>query len=310
MIALAAAGGTPVANTRGGSRVRPQFTFLALSTALVAVETCVLASRSFSQHERLFSLAVGFDLAVVPSLLAWLTGAMKPSRALALGVALSSSLLHEGALRLLSVPAELYLVWLLARSKGDLQERLRATLGDGLVARAVATELSLLWYGLFSWTRKAPPGFTAHKRAGWVAIDAALAISVVAEALAAHWLFHGFWRGLAAVVHGYCLLWILGDLQALRLRTSTVEGGALQLRLGLRWSAKIPLASIAAIERPNGAVVDRKRVFHAGVLGSPNLVLRFAQQQTLRGPVGVTRRCDALALLVDDPDGLAAALRA
>jgi hypothetical protein len=298
-------------------RVRPQFTFLALATALVAVETCVLASRAFSQHERLFSLAVGFDLAVVPALLAWLTGAMKPSRALALGVALSSSLLQEGALRLLSVPAELYLVWLLARSKGDLQERLRAALGDGLVARAVATELSLLWYGLFSWTRKAPPGFTAHKRAGWVAIDAALAISVVAEALAAHWLLHGFWRGLAAALHGYCLLWILGDLQALRLRTSTVEGGALQLRLGLRWSAKLPLASIAAIERPNGAVAaarrdlaDRKRIFHAGVLGSPNLILRFAQQQTLRGPLGLTRRCDALALLVDDPEGLAAALRA
>jgi hypothetical protein len=234
---------------------------------------------------------------------------MRPSRAFALGVALSSSLLHEGVLRLLSVPAELYLVWLLARSKGDLQERLRAALGDGFAARAVALELSLLWYGLFSWTRKAPPGFTAHKRAGWVAIDAALAISVVAEALAAHWLFHGFWRGLAAAVHAYSLLWILGDLQAMRLRTSTVEGGALQLRLGLRWSAKIPLASIAAVERPNGAV-DRKRVFHASVLGSPNLVLRFAQQQTLCGPVGMERRCDALALLVDDPVGLAAELQA
>src|ERR1700737_3946922 len=100
--------------------VRPRFTFLALATALVAVETCVLASRAFSQHERLFSLAVAFDLAVVPALLAWLTGAMRPSRALALGVALSSSLLpapQGGALRLLSVPAELYLVWLLARSR-------------------------------------------------------------------------------------------------------------------------------------------------------------------------------------------------
>src|SRR6202165_5317191 len=134
----AAAGGTPVANTRGGSRVRPQFTFLALATALVAVETCVLASRAFSQHERLFSLAVAFDLAVVPALLAWVTKAMRPSPEIGLGVALHSSLLHEGALRLLSVPAELYLVWLLARSKGDLQERLRAALGDGLVARAVA----------------------------------------------------------------------------------------------------------------------------------------------------------------------------
>src|ERR1700694_5443993 len=61
---------------------------------------------------------------------------MRPSEAFALGVALSSSLLHEGALRLLSVPAELYIVWLLARSRGDLQERLRSVLGDAASLRA------------------------------------------------------------------------------------------------------------------------------------------------------------------------------
>jgi hypothetical protein len=45
------------------------------------------------------------------------------------------------------------------------------------MARAMAAELAVLWYALFSWRRAAPAnGFTAYKRAGWVAIYAAFAL--------------------------------------------------------------------------------------------------------------------------------------
>ncbi len=96
----------------------------------------------------------------------------------------------------------------------------------------------------------------------------------------------------------------------------TVENGVLQLRIGLRWEARILLSSIAFAgapepfnhslnESPSGSAPLR-----VGVIGSPNVVLRFTEPQTLRPIFGRERRTTAMALLVDDPVAFIAALQA
>jgi len=297
-------------------RVRPQLVFVAALAALLAGETTLLASRAFLRHESALSLAVALDFALVLPLAAWWTGVLRPWRAAMLGLAVAGLLVPGASVALLkriALPGEVVvfalLIRTLSRSRGDLAERLRATLGDGLAARALGIEASLLWYGLFSWTQKPPAGFGLHRRAGWVAIDAALALCVVAEAIPAHFLLSRPWSLIASGLHAYSLLWILGDLQSLRLRPATVEGGVLRLRFGLRAEATIPLSAIAAIERVSHAVaIDRAAVLHLGVIGSPNLVLRFTRPQTVRGLLGIERRCEAIALSADDPGEFAAAL--
>ena len=296
-------------------RVRPQLVFAATVAALIAGETAILASRAFLSHERAFSLAVALDFALVLPLAAWWTGTLRPWRAAMLGLAIAGVLVPGGSVTLikrLAVPGEIIFLGLLirtlSRSRGDLSERLRATLGDGFAARALATEATLLWYGVFSWPTKPPDGFTLHRRAGWVAIDAALVLCVIAEAIPLHFLLPRPWNWIMTSLHGYSLLWLLGDLQALRLRPTTVEGGMLKLRVGMRWEAAIPLATIASVERPVAAP-DRAAVFHASVIGSPNLVLRFTRPQVMRGLLGIERRCDALALCADEPEALARAIQ-
>lgn len=282
---------------------------------LVSAELAVVASQAFVRHPQVFAAAVAFDLVVVPALLAWVTGALRPWTAAMVGVSIAGSLLPGVHLRWLAAPAELVVIGLvvrkLASGSGDWIDRLREALPDTLPARIAITEMTLLWYGLLSWRKKPAPGFTAHKRAGLVAIDAVLVLGVLAEAIPFHFWLHGWWRLGTAALHAYSMIWLMGDLQALRLRPSTIEGGALHLRIGLRWEARLPLASLtfagAPGQDPNPSGPPPLRV---AVIGQPNLLLRFSEPQTLRKLFGIEKRAAAIALLVDDPDGLLAALRA
>ena len=303
-------------------RVRPQLTFVACAAVLLTGELAVVASQPFVRHPQIFSAAVAFDLVAVPALLAWLTSALRPWTAAMLGAAVAGSLLPGVQIRWLTAPAELILIGLLvrklARGSGDWVARLRSALPDTLATRIAVTEITLVWYGLCSWRMKPAPGFTTHKRAGLVAIDAVLILAVLAEAIPFHFWLHGGWRLGAGALHAYSIVWLLGDLQALRLRPITIEDGALHLRIGLRWEARIPLASLAfagplgpAIGHPlTDPAQDPVAPLRVAVIGSPNLVLRFTEPQTLRKLFGIERRAEAIALLVDDPDGLAAAIRA
>ena len=305
---------------------RPQAVFLLLVAFVLAAESMALVSRGMALHPDAVRAAVIFDLCVVPAGLWWLLvvrrGLSRPrtlARVVVAGVALCA-LLFGREVRLLALPLELALLWvavrsvrraLSARSAADAATALRTglsdALGDSAVARALATELSIFWYALFSWGRRAPEGgFSAYRRAGWVAIYAAVALACAAEAIPLHFLFRR-WGPLAAalslVVHVYTVLWLVGDLRALVLRPIRIEGGRLLLRIGLRWEADVPLAAIAAVERGPSAAGLR-----LGVLGSPNLVVRLRSPMQVHGPFGIRKTAGALLLQVDDPDALAAAL--
>jgi hypothetical protein len=305
---------------------RAYLVFLVLLSMVVAAETAALGSRGMVLHPDLTRGAVIFDLCVVPALLWWALvvrrGLARPrtiARIAVVSIAVCA-LLFGREVRLLAVPLELALVWLAvasvrravqARRASDAATALRIglsdALGDSAVTRALATELAIAWYALFSWGRRPPPGFTAYKRAGWIAIYAAILLACVAEAIPLHFLFRR-WGPLAAalsvVVHVYTVLWLIGDLRALVLRPIRVEGGTLLLRLGLRWEADIPLTAIAGVERTGQA-----KGLRLGVLGTPNLAVRLHESMELHGPFGIRKRSDTLLLQVDEPDVLAAALR-
>jgi len=304
---------------------RPGLVFLLLTAAVLAAESVALISRAMVRHPDAIRAAVLFDLCVVPAALWWALlvrpGLSRPrtiARVLLASLALCA-LLFGAEVRLLALPIELALIWLAvssvrsalrARSESDAATALRTglshALGDSAVARALATELAIIWYALFSWGRRAPAGFTAYRRAGWIAIYLAILLACVAEAIPVHFLVRR-WGPLAIAlglaVHVYTALWLIGDLRALVLRPIRVEGGMLLLRLGLRWEADIPVSRIAAVERARSGPGLK-----LGVLGTPNLLVRLREPATLHGPFGIVRKSDALLLQVDEPDALAACL--
>jgi hypothetical protein len=311
--------------------VRPQVSFTAVLATLLAVESAVLASRAYALHPLPMRAAVVFDLCAVPALAWWLLvvrrGLARPrtiARVVALGVAVSA-LIFGREVRLLAVPLELGLVYIAyksvrsafrARASADAATALRAglveALGDNPAAKAVASELSVLWYALFSWGRKAPGGFTAYKRAGWTAIYSAFAMVTVGEGLALHFFLRRYgplasFGGL--VLHVYMLLWLLGDLRALALRPITLEGELLHLRIGLRWEADIPLRLIESVVSGAGAALTGSAGLRLGVIGSANLRLVLSEPVELHGIFGIRRTSKELLLQVDEAAALAAALR-
>ena len=303
----------------------PRTAFLVLLAFVLAAEAAALASRGMVTHPRLIRAAVLFDLCLVPAGLWWALvvrrGLARPRTIarVALAAVALCALLFGREVRLLAVPLELALIWvavssvrkaLRARQAADaasaLRDGLTDALGSSVVARAVATELSIFWYALFSWGRGAPPGFTAYKRAGWIAIYIAILLACLAEAIPLHFLFRR-WGPLAAAlsvtVHVYTALWLIGDLRALVLRPLRIERGLLLLRIGLRWEADVPLEEIVAVERP-----VKSPGLKLGVLGTPNLAIRLRQPMEVQGPFGIRRTSGTLLLQVDEPEALAAAM--
>jgi hypothetical protein len=312
--------------------VRPQLSFTAILAFLAAAESMVLASRAYALHPLPLRAAVIFDLCVVPPLAWWFfmvrRGLSRPrtvARVAVAGVAVCA-LIFGREVRLLGVPIELGLMYIAytsirsafrTRASADAATALRAglseALGDNAAARAVASELAVLWYSLFSWGKKPPQGFTAYKRAGWTAIYSAVALCSVGEGIGLHFLLRrfGFLAALGGIVlHLYMLLWLLGDLRALALRPIIVEDDLLHLRLGLRWEAEIPLRLIEKVEPASTVGLQGGAGgLRLGILGSANLRLVLSEPVVLHGIFGIRRSSKELLLQVDDPEGLAAALK-
>lgn len=154
-------------------------------------------------------------------------------------------------------------------------------------------------------------------------VAAALVPSVVAEALLVHLLIPSGWvvaHIVAAVVHGYALVWLLGWGLGSRAYPHRVGDGALVARNGPLFRVRVPLDSIA------GATARRERAAGAGVLGDGvaaredaallpsrgrvDLWLDLDRPVLVRRPLGEPLAVTRLALASDDAEALVALLRA
>lgn len=211
--------------------------------------------------------------------------------------------------------------WRRARAQGDPPHRaLSVALSAALpapLAHAVATELALLGLAIGGWLRRTPPpvpgrSFSLHRRNQWFPLVGVLLFLVAVESLALHAVLAP-WSTAAAIAHAvlavYGALWILGDAHALRLYPLRIEGGVLQISVGLRWSAAVPLASLRAVRRLAGGE-PRADWTDLGLPGGEGVLLETVRPVVLTGPFGVERRATAIRLTVDAPEALVAALQA
>ncbi|WP_437966275.1 hypothetical protein WMF04_42830 [Sorangium sp. So ce260] len=189
-----------------------------------------------------------------------------------------------------------------------------------LAARILATEASVLRYAVLGWferARRAGDGlaYTCYRDAGWHALAGAFALLLGAEAVVTHLMLAphteiGAW--LATVMSLYTLLWLCGDLHALRLDPTRLHDGegALLVRVGLRWRARIPYAALAAVELRTELDTTRPGALDASVIGGPTVVVTVAAPQIAWGPFGIRREFTRLGLSIDDAPSFREALLA
>jgi hypothetical protein len=109
----------------------------------------------------------------------------------------------------------------------------------------------------------------------------------------------------------YAVLWLVGQDRAILARPVVLEDEHLVLRAGLRLTARVAWSLVADAEvvswttRPSRAsgYLDVARPAEA------NVVIRFRDPVAVAGAFGMRRRVSQVGLCVDDPEGLAAAVR-
>jgi hypothetical protein len=318
----------------------PAQLFTLTAIGIVVVCATVLRSALFLRNPDLAAWGVTFDLTLTIPFVYYLT-VVRPGHARAItlapvfviGVAVAARLVPHGQqsfvqqLRFVAAPLELVTLALIARrvmamrragsaAADDPLTRISAAcreiFGGNPLATFVAFELTTLYYGLFTWRKKTPrDGYSVHERSGWGVIVAAFLIVIAAEGLGMHllvsrWFPRGAWLWTALDLYG--ALWLLGDYQALRLRRITLGDDALHLRFGLRASATIPYATIAAVEAREGAWEKRKGTLKVAIADDPRTLIRLREPMTIQSIAGIRKTIDTIAILPDD-DGFEGELR-
>jgi len=204
----------------------------------------------------------------------------------------------------------------------DLLEHLRRTMRQAfdvrVLADVIAYELAVFYYALFSWRSPTPSArfeastYTYHKTSGYGVILAGIMIALIVELVGVHILLH-LWSPTVAWIHTalglYGLLWLVGDYRAMRFRPIHLHDDAVHLRCGLRWSIRVPLASIASVEEARRHHADERGYLSVAASPSPQLVIQLNRPVLAEGPYGIRKSVRVLGIGADEPAQLQDALR-
>jgi hypothetical protein len=320
--------------------------YLGFVLCVLTVSFFIVRSTAFADNTDLLSLAVTLDLVLlVPGVyfllvvsLGWRKLTVIPVFVLSL---VSAHLLlpesGEGYLKYVELalaPIELFaLVYVTIKvrqiRKGyrearapemEFQEILEGVLEKIIdhprVAKILATEVSFVHYGLFAW-RKRPRYtttdeiFTYDQKSGLGLIVGVFMVLIAIEVPVLHYFIALKFPVLAWIVTAlglYGMVFILADFNACRWRPIRVMGGRLRLMTGLRWRCTIPLSEIERVEANTFDIEDKEWLLNATVIGNQNLIVYLKNMHTASGIYGFNKDFNRVAVTVDEPSKLAAAL--
>jgi hypothetical protein len=130
-------------------------------------------------------------------------------------------------------------------------------------------------------------------------------VASVVEGVVVHLLVAGWSVGAAWVlsaISAYGAVWMVGDLQAIRLRPTLVSPDALTVRVGMRWNARLPWSEIESVEPRGRTPFPRRAAGHlrATPMGEPSFVVTLRSPARVIGPYGITRSVTRIGIAVDD----------
>jgi hypothetical protein len=233
-----------------------------------------------------------------------------------------------GDLRYLTLPLDLavtgYVLWLVRRglagaradheagTAGDVamtaERALTHALGDRLWVRAIALEVAMLYYALGGRGERNRPAtlaaFEVDPSASAIMIGLILVMAVETPAL--HFLLAQWSPRLAWVLTSlsvYSILWVIGDLRAMRRRPVLVDDQRLLVRVGLRCHAVIDRRAIASVQAPpdRGISWHEPGRINASRPATPNVVVVLQRPTIVTGMFGIRRAVTRLGLRLSQP---------
>jgi hypothetical protein len=318
------------------SRARASW-WIACGAALAALYVAVFAivgSAMFARAPGVIGLAATFDLTVSATLIMWWLGVRRGGApwwfavaTLSWGVAMARAHVPHAPLGVLVVAGGVLEVatvsWIAIRLRrtvrgaraahdagpiGALAAGLSAARMPARVAEILATELVAMWFAVTGWFRRPRAGF-AMRSTGWMLFAGVMGFLIIVETAAAH-IALVMWKPwiawVSTVSSAYALVWLAGDAQLIRLYPIAIAGGALRVRVGIRWRATIALSDIASVTEsrsvPQGAL-------SVAVL-EPTVLVTLRTPVEVVGLLGRRRRADRIAMTIDEPAAFIAAVSA
>lgn len=320
--------------------------YLGFVLSVLTVSFFIVRSSAFAQNTDLLSLAITLDIVLlIPGTYLLLAYAVSWRKITVIPVfvlsLVSAHLLlpeqGESYLKIAElglVPVELFvLVFVTIKVRqvrrgyreargpeAEFQQTLEAVLASVFdhprFVRILATELSIIHYGLFAW-RKRPlyttndDIFTYDQKSGLGLIVGVFVVLIAIETPVLHYFISLKFPPLAWVVTAlglYGVVFILGDFNACRWRPIRVRGGNFELNTGLRWRCSIPLSEIDGVEATTLDIEDKEGLLNAAVIGNQNLMMTLRSTHTATGIYGFEKEFRRLAITVDEPAKLMAAL--
>ncbi len=177
------------------------------------------------------------------------------------------------------------------------------------VSHFIASELTVIYYALFSWRSRASrpdaKTYTTHTQGGAAVLLIVLACLMPIETpilhiLLARWNKTAAWIFTALGAYGF--LWLIGLSRSLTLRPVVVSGSGLDMSKGFLWQARAPWSNILAVKRAGAtAIASSPGFLNFAVGGTPNFLVYFAQPVIAQGLFGITKRVTTIGLSIDEP---------
>ena len=191
----------------------------------------------------------------------------------------------------------------------QLRQSARSIIPVARLADAVAFELAIIYYSLFSWRAKphVPSGaraLTLHRESGFAALLGILAVLSVVESALVHlvvqrWSIAAAWA--LTIVSLYGAVALVAIARSLVLRPVLLFDESIVIRCGLLWSIEIPAASISTVRRAMAPFPVRgTRGYLRATGGSdPKWIIELREAVTAEGMYGIRKRVTMVGLHLD-----------
>lgn len=203
-----------------------------------------------------------------------------------------------------------------------LETAIQENMSAPLFIKIYLTELSLFYYSLFSWKKKAlvtKDSFTLHHKTSTMALYIMVIHAILLESAGLHYLLHQ-WNPIVSwillILNIYTVFFILAQIQGFRLNPVRITEDQLIIRIGFASRINIPLKAIKSIREYEGPEKLEKEMVKTTfqaiapdfIEEKPQLEILLNEPQKAYLLYGFTKSVSQIHIRLDDPSAFKLAL--
>ena len=179
------------------------------------------------------------------------------------------------------------------------------------IIKVLSSELLVFYYAFVSWKKKPMEGISLHQNSSYVAFQVMMLHAIVLESLGFHWWLHSkapIVSIIMLLLNVYGFIFILADLQAMRLNRIQHDSKGFYISFGLMKQAYIEYDNIEEIILDKEELQVKKRKDCVEFICRdfeevfPQVILKMKEPLQVRYMYGMNKSYRFIAIKCDDPN--------